>query len=299
MGTPANLTFKHLMLALLTIIVWGVNFVAIRVGLKEYPPLLLSAVRFLLASIPWVFFLPRPKAPLKFIAGYGFFTFAVQFALLFGGIYLGLSPGLSSLVLQVQVFFSIGLAMLFFRERPNPRKIIGSMISCVGIGIVAAHVDQGGSFIGLICVLLAALAWATGNMFTKSVDAQSPLALVVWGNLVALPFMIVLSLAVEGPELVLSSLKHTSWETVGAVVYIVYLSTHIGYGIWGFLLKTYPTSTVVPFTLLIPIVGFLSSALFLGEDFTWWKLLASLFVMGGVVFNLMERDRKPVEVSST
>src|SRR5689334_12638377 len=125
MGTTANLSFKHLLLALLTIVIWGVNFVAIRIGLKEFPPLMLSAVRFLLAAIPWVFFLPRPKAPLKFIAGYGFFTFAVQFGFLFGGIYMGLSPGLSSLVLQVQVFFSIGLAALFFKERPHPRKLIG------------------------------------------------------------------------------------------------------------------------------------------------------------------------------
>ncbi|HTF22276.1 MAG TPA: EamA family transporter [Chryseolinea sp.] len=299
MGGTANLTFKHLLLALLTIVIWGVNFVAIRIGLQEFPPLMLSAVRFLLAAIPWVFFLPRPKAPLKFIVGYGVFTFAVQFGFLFGGIYLGLSPGLSSLVLQIQVFFSIGLAALFFQERPGLWKIIGSLISCTGIGIVGAHVDQDTSLVGLIFVLLAALSWAAGNMFTKRVDAKSPLSLVVWGNLVALPFMIALSLIVEGPALILSSLERVSWATVGAVVYIVYLSTHIGYGIWGFLLKSYPTSSVVPFTLLIPVVGFLSSGLFLGENFTWWKLLASLFVMGGVIFNLLEKDRKTLGVSKT
>lgn len=294
MAAAANLTIKHLLLALLTIVIWGANFVAIRIGLKDFPPLMLSAVRFLLAAIPWVFFLPKPQAPWRYIAGYGVFTFAVQFGFLFGGIYLGLSPGLSSLVLQVQVFFSMGLAVLFFHERSSGWKVVGSLISCIGIGIVGAYTDQGSSFLGLIFVLLAALSWAAGNMFTKQVRAQSALSLVVWGNLVALPVMLVLSLVVEGPEVVAHALQSVSWPTVGAVIYIVYLSTHVGYGIWGFLLKSYPTSTVVPFTLLIPVVGFLSSAIFLGEDFTWWKFLASVFVMGGVVFNLLERSRRTV-----
>jgi O-acetylserine/cysteine efflux transporter len=284
-----NLTPKHLILALIVILVWGLNFIAIYFGLKGFPPFLLCALRFGLAALPWVFILPKPKAPIKYIIGYGVFTFAMQFGFLFSGIYLGLSPGLSSLILQVQVFFSIGLAFLFFRDRPSSWKIFGSLISFVGIGIVAVHINGGATFFGLILTLLAALSWATGNMFTKKVDAKSPLALVVWGNLIAFPFMVVVSLLLEGPVLILSSLKNVSWITIGAIMYIVYISTHIGYGVWGFLLKTYPTSVVVPFTLLIPVVGFLSSALFLGEDLPAWKLIASLFIMGGMVFNLLEQ----------
>jgi O-acetylserine/cysteine efflux transporter len=146
------------------------------------------------------------------------------------------------------------------------------------------------SFIGLILTLLAALSWAAGNMLTKKVDAQSPLSLVVWGNLVAFPFMLVLSLLMEGPTLIATSLQQVSWTTIGAIIYIVYLSTHIGYGVWGFLLNTYPTASVVPFTLLVPVIGFLSSVFFLGEELTSWKLLASLFVMAGLVFNLLENQ---------
>lgn len=290
MSNTVNLSPKHLLLTLLTVFIWGMNFIAIYVGLKGFPPFLLCAVRFGLAAFPLVFILPRPKAPLKLIIGYGVFTFAMQFGFLFSGIHLGLSPGLSSLVLQVQIFFSMGLAFLFFQERPSPWKIGGSLISIVGIGIVAAHVSGGTSFIGLIFTLLAAFSWSAGNMFTKKVDAQSPLSLVVWGNLAAFPFMVALSLLVEGPVLILSSLQNVSWATIGAIIYIVYLSTHVGYGTWGFLLNSYSTSIVVPFTLLIPVVGFLSSALFLGEDLPSWKIFASLFVMAGLIFNLLEKQ---------
>lgn len=280
----------HLLLALLTVLIWGLNFIAIHIGLDVFPPFLLSAIRFVLSAFPWVFILPKPKAPLMHILGYGVFTFALQFGFLFSGIHLGLSAGLASLVLQVQMFFSIGLAALFFKDRPSAWKICGSLISFIGIGIVASHVDGSASLTGLLLTLLAALSWAAGNMFTKKVDAASPLALVVWGNLVAFPLMAVASLVLEGPAVIGSSFQHCSVSTAGAIIYIVYVSTHAGYGIWGFLLKTYPTATVVPFTLLIPVVGFLSSSIFLHEDLSRWKIIASVFVMSGLVFNLLEKQ---------
>lgn len=289
MNIPQTLSFKHLLLILLTVVVWGLNFIAIYVGLKDLSPFLFCTIRFALSAFPFVFLFPRPRSPLKHIIGFGIFNFALQFGLLFSGIYLGISPGLSSLLLQIQVFFSIGLAFLFFQEKPSLGKIFGSLISFMGIGIVVSNVNGDATFIGLILTLLAALAWASGNMFTKKVAAQSPLALVVWGNLVALPFMAVASLLIDGPSVIVSSVQNISWSTAGAIAYVVYFSTHLGYGIWGYLLKSYSTSTVVPFTLLIPVVGFISSAFFLGEDLSAWKLWASIFIMGGLVFNLLEK----------
>ena len=283
---------KHLLLALLTIIIWGINFIAVHEGLKVFPPFLLCALRFGLAALPWVFFLPKPKAPFPLIMGYGIFTFTLQFGFLFSGMHLGVAPGLSSLVLQTQVFFSMGLAAVFFGDRPGAWKIIGSLISFSGIVIVAIHIDAGSTFLGLILILLAAISWAAGNMFSKKVEAHSALALVVWGNLIALPFMVATSFFIDGPVQIMSSFRHVTWPALLAVLYIVYLSTHIGYGIWGFLLKTYPTATVVPFTLLIPVIGFLSAAIFLGEGLPSWKLLASLLVLGGLVFNLVEKKKK-------
>ncbi len=294
MGNGLSLSGKHLLVALSVVLIWGVNFIAVYVGLKGLPPFLLCAARFGLAAIPWVLFLPRPKAPLKLIIAYGLFNFAMQFGLLFSGIQLGLSPGLSSLVLQVSVFFSMGLAFIAFRDKPSLLKIIGSLISFVGIGIVAVHVYGGSTFVGLVLTLFAALSWAVGNMLTKQINADSPLSLVVWGNLVAFPLMVVLSLWLEGPTLVANALMGISWPTVLAVCYIVYISTHVGYGAWGVLLKSYSTSAVVPFTLLVPVVGFVSSALYLGETLPWWKLLASVFIMGGLVFGLLEKRVKKI-----
>jgi O-acetylserine/cysteine efflux transporter len=285
-----NLPARHLLLVLTIVLIWGVNFVAVYIGLKTFPPFLLSAIRFGLSALPWVFFMPRPKAPIKLIVYYGLFNFALQFGFIFTGIYLGISPGLASLVLQIQVFFSIGLAFLFFHDRPSPFKIAGSLISFIGIGIVGYHVNGGSTLLGLILMLLAAFSWAAGNMFTKKIHSESPLALVVWGNLAAFPVMFLVSFIFEGPAVILSSLQNVSWPAIGAVFYIVYFSTHLGYGAWGFLMKSYSTSVVVPFTLLVPVVGFMSSAIFLGEEIQSWKLIASLFILGGLIFGLLEKQ---------
>ncbi len=290
MGNTINLPPKHLLIVLSIVLIWGVNFVAVYIGLKSFPPFLLSALRFGFSALPWVFFIPRPKGPLRLIVYYGLFNFVLQFGLIFTGIHLGLSPGLASLVLQVQVFFSIGLAFLYFQDRPSIFKIAGSLISFIGIGIVGVHVDGGGSFLGLMLMVLAALSWAAGNIFTKKIHSESPLALVVWGNLAAFPVMALISFIFEGPVLILSSLQNVSWPAIAAVAYIVYFSTHIGYGAWGFLMKSYSTSVVVPFTLLVPVVGFLSSALYLGEELPYWKLVASLFILGGLIFGLLEKQ---------
>lgn len=290
MGNTINLTPKHLLVVLSIVLIWGFNFVAVFIGLKSLPPFLLCAVRFGLSAIPLVFFLPRPKAPIKLIIYYGILNFAMQFGLIFTGIHLGISPGLASLVLQIQVFFSFGLAFLFFHDRPSPFKIVGSLISFIGIGIVAVNIDGQSTFLGLILMLLAALSWAGGNVFTKKIHSDSPLALVAWGNLAAFPPMLLVSLLFDGPQTIADSLQHISWAGIAAVMYIVYFSTHIGYGAWGFLMKSYSTSVVVPFTLLVPVVGFLSSALYLGEALPSWKLIASLFIMGGLVFGMLEKQ---------
>jgi len=285
-----NLPPKHLLLVFAIVLIWGVNFVAVYIGLKSFPPFLLSALRFGLSALPWVFFMPRPKGSWKLIVYYGLFNFALQFGFIFTGIHLGISPGLASLVLQIQVFFSMGLAFLFFQDRPSIFKIAGSLISFIGIGIVGYHVNGGSTFIGLILMLLAAFSWAAGNMFTKKIHSESPLALVVWGNLAAFPVMVLVSYFFEGPLVIQSSLQNMSWPAIASVCYIVYFSTHIGYGAWGFLMKSYSTSVVVPFTLLVPVVGFMSSAIYLGEEIQSWKVLASLFILGGLIFGLLEKQ---------
>ncbi len=276
----------HFLLVLLVVFIWGINFIFVKFGLEEIPPLLLCAVRFLLASVPAIFFIKLPAMSFKIVASYGLVMFALQFALLFLGMHLGMTPGMASLLIQVQVFFSMFFAAVLLDEIPDMWQIAGALISFLGIGIVAMHFDANITLLGFICILAAAATWGVGNLITKKIRNVNIIPLVIWGSFVAFFPMLLLSLIFEGSGSIMNTYHHLTWKGASSVMYIVYASTWIGYGVWNWVLSRYPVGTIVPFTLLVPIVGILSSVLILGEPLQNWKIFAGLLVIGGLCVNL-------------
>lgn len=278
---------SRLLLALLVIVVWGCNFIFIEFSLKEISPLLLCALRFFLASVPAVFFVKPPDAPWKIIAAYGLIMFGLQFALLFMGMQAGMTPGLSSLLMQTQVFFSVLFAVIFLKETPNRWQIFGAVISFLGIGLVAMHLDKSISLLGFALIIGAAATWGVGNLITKRISHVNMMALVIWGSFIACLPLLLCSLIFEGTQSLIYTAHHLSWRSIFSVLYIVYASTWIGYGVWNWLLIRYPVATIAPFTLLIPVVGMLSSILVFGEPLQLWKLIAGLLVITGLCINIL------------
>lgn len=292
---------RHLLLALGIVFIWGVNFAIIKLGLRQVSPLALGVARFALAAFPWVFFIPRPKVPLRLIALYGLLIFAMQFGFLFTGMKLGMSAGLSSLILQLQVFFTIGLSVIILGERPTVWQLAGALLAFGGVGVVALNVGGDVTTAGLVLLVLAAASWGGGNIVSKRISQLSAvpnvLGLVVWGSLFALPILLVVALVLD-PDHLVSSFSNLDWVSVGSIAYIVYLSTLLGFAVWAGLLGQYPVSTVAPFTLLVPVFGFLGSAVLLGEPLQGWKLVASSLVIAGLCINLFGAKLGTARVSS-
>lgn len=274
-----------ILIALLVVSIWGCNFVVIKIGLQDLPPILFTALRFIFAAFPLVFFIKRPAIPWALLAGYGLFQFAIQFTLLFSGMHLGLPPGLASLVIQLQAFFTIGLAILLLGERPLISQWIGALIAFSGMVLVAFHLEGKATIIGFLLVIAAGLSWAVANIYTKKIGKVNPVALVVWGSLLASPPLVLASLLVEGPAAWLEAAHHVGWLSVGAVLFQSYPNTILGFGIWSMLMRRYPTASIAPFTLLVPVAGMISAALILDEALQWWKISAGLLVLSGLAFN--------------
>jgi O-acetylserine/cysteine efflux transporter len=188
--------------------------------------------------------------------------------------------------LQVHVFVTIALATAFLGERPAAFQLLGAIVAFLGIAAIAFNVGGDLTALGLLFVLLAAVSWGVGNIIAKGFKGINVLALVVWGSLVAVPPLLLLSLALEGPDRIVASLQNMSWLSVGAIAYLVYPTTLLGYAVWSWLMSRYPAASVAPLTLLVPVVGMASSALVLGEKLQDWKLLAALLVIGGLCMNV-------------
>jgi O-acetylserine/cysteine efflux transporter len=276
---------SDILLALATVTIWGFNFVVIKIGLQDLPPILFTALRFLFAALPLAFFVKRPAVPWKLIAAYGLFQFALQFTLLFSGMKLGLPPGLASLVIQLQAFFTIGLAVLMLGERPRATQVVGALVALAGMVLVALHLEAKATLIGFAMVVASGFSWALANIVTKKIGKTNPMALVVWGSLLAAPPLLLASLVTEGPGAWQAAFGHAGWITIGAVLFQSYPNTIIGFGIWSMLMRKYPTATIAPFTLLVPVAGMLSAAVVLGEPLQWWKLAAGMLVLTGLALN--------------
>jgi O-acetylserine/cysteine efflux transporter len=279
-----TMTLTDVFTALAVVTIWGVNFVVIKIGLQDLPPILFTALRFLFAALPLVFFIKRPQCSLGLLLAYSMFQFALQFTLLFTGIKLGLPAGLASLVIQLQAFFTIGLAVSMLGERPKGVQLAGALIAFSGMALVALHLEGKATIIGFVLVVLAGACWALANIVTKRMGDISALSLVVWGSLLATPPLFLASWISEGAAWQLAA-HNFNGKTLLTVLFQAYPNTIVGFGIWSILMRRYPTATVAPFSLLVPVAGMVSAAIVLGEALQWWKVAAGVLVLGGLALS--------------
>lgn len=278
---------RDLLLAAVVVLVWGVNFVVIKVGLAGVPPLLLGALRFLLAAFPAVLFVPRPRVAARWVLAYGLTINVGQFAFLFSAIHLGMPAGLASLVLQAQAFLTILLAAVLLGERWHAPGLVGLALAAAGLALIGASRSPGAaSLVGVALTSCAALCWALGNVVVKRMGRVELLPLVVWGALVAPVPFVALSLLIEGRDRVVRALAGIDATSVAAVVYLSFAATLLGYTLWARLLTRHSAQRVAPLTLLVPVVGLLSASAFLSERLTAAQWAGGLLVMAGLVVNV-------------
>ncbi|MCW5653755.1 EamA family transporter [Hydrogenophaga sp.] len=291
----------HLLLAFSVVFVWGTNFVVIRWGLDGLPPFLMVALRMALSALP-ALFLPRPTAPWRKLAAFGVLLGAGQFGLLYLAMRHDISPGMASLVLQSQVFFTIGLSLLLMGERVRGYQVAGLLLALAGLGLIAANVDATVTLLGMALVLTAAFFWACANLVVKSLGPVNMLHFTIWSSLFAVPPLLAISLWVEGPQAMLSGLQHANARVWASVVWQALGNTLFGYGAWNWLLSRHPAATVTPWALLVPVFGIGTSAITLGEALPAWKLGAAALVLGGlaiiVCWPLLQRRSAAVRPGS-
>jgi O-acetylserine/cysteine efflux transporter len=285
--THSHLSFPHAVLALAVMAVWGTNFVIMRIGLDHLPPLLFATLRFAMVVFPVILFLPRPAAPWRRLVGYGLAIGVGQFGLLFVALNQGLSPGLASLVMQAQVFFTIGLSMLSTSERLRGFQWAALLLSVAGILIIGVNGGGEATPIGLSLALVAAFGWAIGNTIQRQDAGANMLAYVVWSSLFAVPPLALLSLTFEGWPAISAGLQAADAATWSAVAWQALGNSLFGYSAWGWLLGRYPAASVAPMSLLVPIFGIAASVWWLGEPLQGWKIAAGLLVLAGLALNLL------------
>jgi len=285
------MSFFHQTLSLLVALIWGTNFVFIRYGLDELQPFTFAALRFSLVAMPLIFFLPKPRTPWLYLISYGFFIGCGQFGLLFWVMQENITPGLASLIIQMQVFFTILLAVVILGESVKVSQIVALIVCFLGLALIINFTDGQTTFIGVVVTLVAAMSWACGNLIVKNAGNVNILAFLVWSSMFSVPPLALAAWYLEGVESIVRSLSQASWKGWSVVLWQSIGNTLVGYGLWNMLLSRYSAAIVTPWALLVPVFGMSASALLLSEPMPWWKLLAMVLICSGLVLNMFSNRK--------
>ena len=284
----------HLLLALAVVAVWGTNFVVIRLGLDSFAPFTFAALRYTFSALPFLLVVRKPPVAWRKLAAFGMLIGVGQFGLLFWAMRADISPGLASLVIQTQVFFTIALAGALHREHLHRLQWPAFALAIAGLALVGANASAGADVtaFGVALVAIAALCWAAGNLVARSAGRVDALAFMVWSSPFAAVPLWGIALMLEGPGAIGRSVAGAGVVAWSAVAWQAVGNTLFGYGAWNWLLARHPASTVTPTALLVPVFGMTASALALHEGLPAWKLAAAALVMAGLALNVLATRRR-------
>ncbi|WP_395600958.1 EamA family transporter [Pseudomonas sp. B19125] len=282
---------KHLALALLVTLAWGLNFPITKLGLRAIDPFVLTGLRFALAALPLVFVIKRPAVPFGYVAAYGVIFGLGMWGVINYGIQLGVSPGIASLLIQLSVFFTLGWGCVLFKEKIRGAQWAGAFLALIGLTGIIANQQGEHAALGVLMIVFSALAWSIGNVIIKTSGVKEIFSFMVWASLFPPIPLFLMAWWVHGDGAFVSLPANLDLTAVWSLLFQVYLATHFAYWGWNTLLKAYPVSTVAPLSLLIPVFGIASSMLILGERVSTANLVFIAVIISGLAVGLY---RKPI-----
>ncbi|RFP11227.1 MULTISPECIES: EamA family transporter [unclassified Duganella] len=290
-NAPASFSTRDLISALFVVLIWGTNFVAMKVGLRDLTPFQMGAARYIFAVLPLILFVRPPKLPLKWIVAYGLCQGVGQFGLLFLSLKVGMSASLASVILQTQVFFTAFFGFALLHERASRALQAGLLLAAVGLVCFGMNYVQPGhagatTAGGFVLCLAAAAMWAASNIVVRRAQQATPqfdvVGFMVWCSLVPILPFIGLSLAFDDPA--------TRWSWTSAplstwisAAYLGWMATILGYAMWTRLLKRHPVNRVAPFSLGVPVVGISAGMLVLGDVITGWQWAGIALIVASLI----------------
>ena len=279
---------KHLTLAVLVTAIWGLNFPVTKLGLAAIDPLLLTALRFTLAALPWVFFVKRPPIAIKWLAAYGLIFGVAMWALINLGIEWGVPPGTAALLIQFSAFFTMGWGVLLFREHLSSGQMLGMGLAVLGLVSIILASPGHGTTLGYGLLLVSAFSWSVGNVIIKQSKVREMFAFVVWASVFPPIPLLALTWLAHGPAPFAALATQFEWVAVFSLLFQVYAATHFCYWGWNLLLREYPVSTVAPLSLLIPVFGIAGSMLMLGHRVGYSEGVSMVLILSALAVGLIK-----------
>lgn len=289
MTSPASAPFarKDLIIALAVILIWAMNFVALKIGLKSFTPLQLASARFILSAFPMILLVRPPTVGFQWVIGYGLLQGVGQFGLLILALKVGMTAALAPVVMQMQVFVTALLGAVMLGEALGRPLKVGLAcaalgLSCLAINALAPESSSTVTLAGILLTLLAASSWAGSNIVVRKLQARgaqyNPLSLVAWSSVTSALCFTALSWLLDAPA-DRWLWAQASWDAWLWVIYVSWIGNVVSFGLWASLLGRYAANRVAPFSFGVPVLGILAGTLILNETVTLWQWIGGTLVM--------------------
>ena len=275
-------------IAVLVAVIWGLGFIVSRIALNEFSPELMTTLRFAIAALPCLF-VRKPGVSWEILIAISFTLFLGQFLAQAFAIQHGVPVGLTSVIVQSQALFTIGLAAILFGERPTRMQTAGIGLATVGLLMICGTVGYDFSVSAFAVLLISPVAFAIGNILLRRAQGVPMFDLFAWLCLVAAIPLFALTLVTNGPQPTWQALTQMSLTGLLCMLALGGISTSIAYWLWGRLLRDHPPAQVVPFALLVPFVGSAASSIVFGETFGPLRLAGMVTVVGGIAVMLLAK----------
>ncbi|MDO6708180.1 EamA family transporter [Photobacterium sp. 1_MG-2023] len=286
------MNFKDALLGLFVMLIWGINFSVIKLGVSQTDPMLMTAIRFTLATVPLIFFVKKPNVPWRYLISYGVIFGVGVWGVASWSITAGLSAGMASVLLQTNVIFGLLIGFLVFQDKITANKVIGALFAGCGLTLSLMATDGTITLQGVVLILISALSWSLVSTIVKKSGTTQAFAFSIWGMAFAPVPLLIFALSLHGTGIITEAIEGWNRYTTFSVFFQAYPTTVFGYWVWNRLLLKYPLSTVAPVNLTVSVFGLMGGALFYGEPVGALQILAASLILSGVLVILLNPGRQ-------
>ena len=274
---------KHVVMAFIIVILWGLNFVTLKIAVLSLPPIFLAGLRFFLISFPWIFFVKKPKVSNKQFFSLPITLGVLQYSLLYYGMSTGLSVGLSSVILQTQSFFTVIMSAFLIKEKPSLNEIIGLIIGMLGVIILLTYNDGDFKLEAIFIILAAAMSWGVANIQLKNLGNINMVSFLIWISPLAAILLFIISFILEYDSLLKIDFSNIEIKVILSIFYTAYISTVIGFTMWQYLLNKYKSIQITPYGLLVPVTGSFFGYIILNEVLEIYQIISGIIIIIGLM----------------
>jgi O-acetylserine/cysteine efflux transporter len=278
------LNSKQILLALIVPITWGLGFTLAKIGMEQFPALLIMTIRFGIAGLILVCFTKPPWGHMREIFVVALIGSTIQYGLTYNGL-KGIDASTAAILVQLEGPILAIMGAFLLKEKLGITRALGMGLAFIGVLIIAGEPRLDGHLDSVILLIAGSAVWAVAQIMISRLKDLSGITILAWVAIMATPQMFVASLLIEdGQWLAITTASFIDWSII---LYLALIMTVLGYSVWYHLLSSVDVSKVSPFLMLLPITSIIAGIVLLDEKLTSSMILGGLLIMSGVASTLI------------